>query len=103
MRQAGQKVLPKKTGMEPKAARFTSIPVEMQFPVLGQRIMTMPIVLFGTAASSRPGGKNGGVALRRTHHLKRSTTKKSARMAFIVLDLDQEYREIPVDFWTSAD
>ena len=33
----------------------------------------------------------------------RSTTKKSAQMGFIVLDLDQEYREIPVDFWTSAD
>jgi hypothetical protein len=65
MRQAGQKVLPKKTGMEPKAARLTSIPVEMQFPVLGQRIMTMPIVLFGTAASSSPGGKNvrGSVSL----------------------------------------
>ena len=58
MRQAGQKVLPKKTGMEPKAARLTSIPVEMHFPVLGQRIMTMSIVLFGTAASSSPGGKN---------------------------------------------
>ena len=58
MRQAGQKVLPKKTGMEPKAARLTSIPVEMHFPVLGQRIMTMPIVLFGTAASSSPEENN---------------------------------------------
>ena len=42
-RQVGQKVLPKKTGMEPKAARLTFMLVEMHFPVLGQRIMTMPI------------------------------------------------------------
>jgi hypothetical protein len=54
MRHDGQKVLPKKTGMEPKAARLTSIPVETHFPVLGQRIMTVPIVLFCTAVSSKP-------------------------------------------------
>ena len=40
--------------MEPKAARLTSIPVEMHFPVLGQRIMTVPIVFFCTAVSSKP-------------------------------------------------
>jgi hypothetical protein len=49
MRQDGQKVRPKKTGIKPKAARLASIPVEMHFPVLGQRIVTVPIVLFSTA------------------------------------------------------
>jgi hypothetical protein len=38
-----QKVLLKKTGIEPKAARAMCMPVEMHFPVLGQWITTMPM------------------------------------------------------------
>ena len=43
VRHDGQKVLLKKTGMQPKAARSMCMPVEMAFPVLGQWIMTVPI------------------------------------------------------------
>lgn len=43
VRHDGQKVVLKKTGMEPKAARSMRMPVEMHFPVLGQWITTMPI------------------------------------------------------------
>ena len=57
IRQIGQKVLLKKTGMAPNAARSMFMLVEMHLPVLGQWITTMPIsVLFN--GFSRIGQKN---------------------------------------------
>ena len=52
-RHNGQKVLLKKTGMERNRARSIYMPVEIGFPVLGQRVMTVPIqfslTVLGTA------------------------------------------------------
>ena len=55
-RQIGQNVLLKKTGIEPKAARSMFMLVEMHFPVLGQRITTMPI--FSALTDFYEWGKN---------------------------------------------
>lgn len=48
VRHERQKVLLKKTGIEPKAARSMFMLVEMHLPVLGQRITTVPISVLVT-------------------------------------------------------
>ena len=59
VRQRGQNERLKKTGMEWNLPRSIYMPVDIGFPVLGQRIMSSPITrllidFLGTAESNRP-------------------------------------------------